>query len=153
MKLPSMTRDQQFHDYGWRNTLLQIIDWLSIRRINQFPIYIVAKGELRLKNSPRASIKFVNKIDRASLASVMLEGFLPRLFQGIEWRSIGRKSEAAEPFKGSIGAKLTTRRKRNRSLIEPSLRMVFTRKSHPKLLFTTEKLRYHWISNPTASPE
>lgn len=79
----------------------------------------------------------------------MLDGSCHDFFR-TEWRSIGRKSKATEPSKESIEAEPTTRGKRNRSLIEPSSRMVFIHKPLP--LSASGRPRYRRISARTSIP-
>lgn len=152
VKFPLIMRDQQFHDYR-RNNI--IIDCRSIRSIKRTdyrkPAYrtIVAKrepiekffsSEHRIRERNRSRFSRIGNARR----------FLPRLFQDRTDRpEIWGCGAFQREYRGQTD---NPKRKRNRSLIELSLRMVFIRKS-PKLLFAPVKLRYRWISNPTVSSE
>lgn len=82
-----------------------------------------------LKNSPRASIEFANEIDRVSLASVTLEGSCATTFPGVDWRSIDRKSKAAEPSKGRVSRGRTDDPKKKKPV---TYRAFFTNGFHPQ---------------------
>jgi hypothetical protein len=109
---------------------------------------VVAKGATIEKFS--SSEHRVREIDRAFLASVTLEGSCHDFFR-TEWRSIGRKSKATEPSKGSIEAEPATRGKRNRSLYRAFLANGFHPQTHrpPSLSPHPESYRYRRISVPT----
>lgn len=89
-----------------------------------------------LKNSPRASIEFASEIDRASLASVTLEGSCHD-FSRVEWRSIGRKSKAVEPSKERVSRPNRRPEEKETGHLSSLLHQWFSPANLSKLLFTS----------------
>jgi len=103
-----------------------------------------------LKNSPRTNIEFANEIDRASLASVTLEGFFHD-FSRVDWRSIDRKSKAAELSKREVSRPNRQSEEKETGHLSSLLHQWFSPANLLKLLFTSGKPRYHRISTRTAA--